>query len=74
MIKLMITKQISGPVMNCSEISVLVDLTTKSAKKLVAEPGLCSQFSICLFQLSLHCVRLERVETVVGQACQRVEL
>ena len=46
------------------DLSVLVDLTTKSANKLVVEPGLCSQFSICLFQLSLHCVRLERVETL----------
>ena len=32
--------------------------------------SLCFQLSLCLLQLSLHCVGVMRVETVIGQTFQ----
>ena len=64
------------------EIEELSNLKTMSAKKLVVEQpatvgvrSLLSWCSRCPLRISLHCVGVERVETVVaGQACQRVRL
>ena len=63
-----------------SEAPVLVGPTTKSGKKLVVEPpadsgvwGLCSQLFMMSYD-SLRCVGVERVETVVGQACEKIGL
>ena len=58
-----------------SEAAVLIDLTTKSTIKLVVEPpatvvlGLSGAIHDVL-RFFVYCVGVERVETVVGQACE----